>query len=64
MQSFPNIHITKVPSVVPRGAVYGAILLSARCHSLHQFASNGHQIRHLSDLKIQTETPTVSGFPS
>ena len=35
----PNIHINKVPSLVPRGATLGAILRSARCHNLHQFAS-------------------------
>ena len=43
----PNIHIRKVPSVVQRGAHYGAILLSARCHNLHQSAMNGHQTGHL-----------------
>ena len=57
----PNIRIRKVPSVVPRGALYGAILLSARCHSLHQFASNGHQIGHIGALEKPNGNPNVVG---
>ncbi len=60
----PNIRITKVPSMVPRGAHYGAILLSARCHWMYQFASTMPQIGHLLAAKSQTETPSVLGFPS
>ena len=60
----PNIHITKVPSMVPRGAHYGAIQLASKRFVLHQSATNGHQTRHLLVLKKQTKTPTVLGFPS
>ena len=63
-QFLSNIHITKVPSVVPRGAHYGAIQLASKRFVLHQSAMNGHQFGHLLAAQIQTETPTALGFPS
>ena len=60
----PESGLKKVPAVVPRGAVYGAILLSARCHWMYQFASKVPQTGHHFFQKSQTETPTVLGFPA
>lgn len=60
----PESGLKKVPAVVPRGAVYGAILLSARCHNLHQLASEIAENGRWSLPKRKTETPHVSGFPA
>jgi hypothetical protein len=60
----PDIHIAKVPTVVPKGALYGAIQLASKRFVLHQSATNGHQSRHFWAAKNQTEPPTVLGVPA
>ncbi len=57
----PNIRITKVPSVVPRGAHYGAIQLASKRFVLHQSAMNGHQTGHLWVVKKQNGNPDRVG---
>ncbi len=60
----PKSGLKKVPTVVPRGALYGAIQLASKQFSLHQSATKVPQTRHLFAPKRKTETPSDSGFPA